>query len=69
MENFNKPASSIDEQIQTLQSRGLILTDLELAKHCLSTVSYYRLSGYFKPFQNTSEKIPSFNFNTSFEQI
>lgn len=47
-----KPFKSIDEQIQLLTSRGLIL-DVD-ARHYLQQLNYYRLSGYWRPFQEDS---------------
>lgn len=38
-----KPFMSIDDQIQLLKNRNLIITDEEKAKTVLSTVNYYRL--------------------------
>lgn len=43
---------SIEEQIELLKSRGLIISDYEVAKKTLSTINYYRLSGYLFGFRN-----------------
>ncbi len=37
---------TIDEQITLLQSRGLVIEDLSLARQALENYNYYRLSGY-----------------------
>jgi hypothetical protein len=43
---FTKPATSIDDQIALLKSRGLVIADEQRAKHYLRFVGYYRLAGY-----------------------
>jgi abortive infection bacteriophage resistance protein len=49
---FNKPATSITEQIAILRQRGLIIKDPPAAEHYLKHVGYYRLAGYWQIFQN-----------------
>lgn len=66
---FDKQALSIDEQITSLQKHGLYISDIEHAKHCLGTVGYYRLSGYFKPFRTVSTYESSFQDGSTFDQI
>jgi abortive infection bacteriophage resistance protein len=53
---YNKPALTFEEQLIKLESRGLIITDHNLAKHQLSTISYYRLSAYCYPYRVRSAK-------------
>lgn len=48
---FNKPALSIDDQIDRLKRRGMIIDDVLLARHWLTHVSYYRLRAYWLPFE------------------
>ncbi|MEI8377665.1 MAG: Abi family protein [bacterium] len=61
---FNKPALTIEKQLILLKQRGLIIEDDELAKHYLTYIGYYRLSGYMKPFQNADNSfIENFNFD------
>ena len=48
---YNKPSLSFDEQISLLSSRGLNISNPSAAKQFLSSVSYYRLSGYMLTFQ------------------
>lgn len=48
---YSKEAFTIDQHIEQLQSRGLVIQNKELAIHYLSHVSYYRLAGYWWPFQ------------------
>lgn len=67
--SFSKAAATIDEQVRILKQRNLVIADLDKAKHYLSTVSYYRLSGYFKPFQQTNSSSHLFKPKTTFENI
>ena len=41
-----KQFSTIDEQLDILKNRGLIIDDIEVARRVLSFISYYRLSAY-----------------------
>lgn len=68
---FTKPALSISEQIELLLSRGLIIVDREQAKHALTYIGYYRLSGYMLPFQHQMLEPPLHQFKqgTTFEDI
>lgn len=49
---YSKPPLNIDDQIELLKSRGLIVDDYDRAVKYLSSVSYYRLSGYMFHLQN-----------------
>lgn len=46
-----KPWKSIQDQIDLLKSRGMLITDEALAKQHLSRIGYYRLSGYYYAFR------------------
>lgn len=46
-----KPWLSIDDQIQRLTDRGMLIKDQAQAKHALTVVGYYRLSGYWYPYR------------------
>lgn len=50
---FNKQATSIDEQVDLLQKRGLIIStdEVDELKTWLSNVTYYKLSGYWFVFE------------------
>ncbi len=50
-----KPWQSTAQQLASLQARGLIIGDDKRALHYLSTLGYYRLSGYFYPFRKFGE--------------
>ena len=64
--NFTKTHLSYTEQIDLLESRGLIIKDKVLATKRLKHISYYRLSAYFLPFQQNKN---IFNFDVRFEEI
>lgn len=49
---FNKPALKLDEKINLLENRWLIIKDKEKAKHYLQHIWYFRLTWYFKFYQN-----------------
>lgn len=42
---------SLDDQIQKLKARNMLITNDEIAKDYLSRIGYYRLSGYWYPFR------------------
>ncbi|MCK4608571.1 MAG: Abi family protein [Gammaproteobacteria bacterium] len=67
-QTFAKTSIPVEKQIELLQQRGLRIDDLIKAKHRLNTVSYYRLSAYFKSFQISKEN-HNFKPNTCFDDI
>lgn len=66
MRTFKKKPLLYSQQIDLLESRGLIIADKLKTERYLSEISYYRLSAYFLPFQKHKDK---FDENTSFENI
>ncbi|GAB3203115.1 abortive infection bacteriophage resistance protein [Pontibacter aydingkolensis] len=65
---YRKAAISIDDQIEQLKSRGLIVPDEAKAKQVLENISYYRLAGYWWSMQ--SDKVShSFKSNSTFDNI
>lgn len=67
--HFTKKSLSTDEQIEILSKRGLIISDRDSAFRYLSTVSYYRLSAYFKPFQIYGDHDHHFKPNITFDRV
>lgn len=60
-QNYCKPALTIDQQLDLLVARGLTIPDRDKARHYLNYIGYYRLSGYFLTFQqSTSGTVPHF---------
>lgn len=53
---FEKPATTVSEQLSLLQRRGLIINDPSVAEYYLTHVGYYRLAGYWRFLQNDSVK-------------
>jgi abortive infection bacteriophage resistance protein len=49
---FTKQFISFQEQLEKLQSRGLIIPDMKEAEAFLSYCNYYRFSGYVLPFES-----------------
>jgi abortive infection bacteriophage resistance protein len=67
--HYTKPALSYIAQIQKLKARGLIIENDEKAEHLLSSISYYRLSGYWFPLLQDKKKHvfkPNATFETAF---
>ena len=64
--NFTKTHFTYGSQIVLLESRGLIITNKELAGKKLQHISYYRLSAYFLPFQQEKD---IFMNDTRFDEI
>lgn len=60
-----KDPKTIEQQVQILIDRGLIVDDIEFAKDFLNQVNYYRFSGYLKLFSTND----IFDINTSLEDI
>ncbi len=63
---FTKTHLTYEQQIELLESRGLLFTDKIYAKTKLEHISYYRLSAYFLPYQSEKDK---FIEGTTFEDV
>lgn len=48
---YDKPATSVDQQMELLLARGMSCQDLDIMRAFLSTVGYYRLSAYWLPLE------------------
>ena len=65
---FTKLALSINEQVEQLEKRGLIIDNMQETMHMLEHVSYYRLAGYWWPMQ--SDKLTHiFKPNSRFSDV
>ena len=53
---YDKPPTSIPEQLQHLESRGLVIADKAAASEALSCIGYYRFKGYIHPLRILPEK-------------
>ena len=52
-----KQATTLDQQITLLRSRGIIITDEQKAKEVLMDIGYYRLGFYLFPFEKSHPKL------------
>ena len=66
---YSKPALSISEQVELLESRGLTVNDREKAENYLSNISYYRFSAYLLPFQDRNSDGHTFNGGVTFDNV
>jgi len=66
---YDKPALTIDEQIDLLIKRGLSVPDRERAAHYLRYISYYRLSIYARILQVPDSTEHQFQDGTTFDDI
>jgi abortive infection bacteriophage resistance protein len=64
---FTKPPLTILEKIALLQERGLQMSDTERVANYLNHIGYFRLTGYFKYYQNTETN--QFYDETSFDKV
>jgi len=64
----NKPAYTLQQQIGLLKSRGLTFRNENAASEKLSTISYYRLKGYWWDMQDDFQN-HTFTQDTIFEDI
>lgn len=65
---YSKEILSVEQQLELLQERGLIITDHSTAKSHLQNISYYRLSGYWWSLQ-TDQIDHNFIQGTTFSEI
>lgn len=65
---FNKSPKTFDEQIDLLQSRGMVIDDRKTAHHYLSHLNYYRLTAYWLPFE-ADHASHTFKSGTNFNAV
>lgn len=51
MDKYSTPPLTIDQQIQLLKDRNLVIDDEAFARRILATIGYYRLTAYLYPFR------------------
>ena len=66
MKTYAKAPHTFDDQIALLKSRGLEINSEDKAIAYLQGINYYRLSGYFLPYQKQKN---TFDKQTTFDQI
>lgn len=64
--NYDKSPLTIPEQIDLLESRGIIFRNREIAHQHLQFISYYRLRSYALAFEEENKR---YKKGTTFEQI
>ena len=72
--SYSKPYLDINQQIALLQSRGMVISNLDFAQRSLERVGYYRLSAYYYPYRIStnnpaSPKLDDFQASTLFNQV
>jgi len=63
---YTKPHLTFEQQVDLLVSRGLVVKNRKEAVKALSSISYYRLSGYGLPFQSKKDH---YNKGTTIDQV
>lgn len=70
---YTKPHLSVPDQVQLLESRGLVVSDPAAAGRWLGVVGYYRLSGYWYPYRapgpGGTGRSDEFVAGTTFEEV
>ncbi len=66
--DFAKPAKTFEEQVQLLQSRGMIVDDLQEARFYLQHLNYYRLGAYWLDFE-LDHATHQFKPDTNFKDV
>lgn len=65
---FDKEPKSVDAQIELLRSRGMLVLDEAATRHYLLHINYYRLTGYWLPFEECRDP-HRFKPGTRFEEV
>ncbi len=68
MIEFTKPALTVEQQIELLTERGLIIRSPDRVARYLEVISFFRLSAYMRPFQE-SDSSHRFRPGVCFQQI
>lgn len=58
-----KPAKTIDEQIEILESRGIIIKNKEKARFILGNTNYYRFTAYLLPYKKEDGSFDYISFD------
>lgn len=77
---YRKPFLNIEQQIELLKERGMLIGNEEKTAQYLSKIGYYRLSGYWYQFRKTEPRqneageifthvLNNFRDNTTFAQV
>ena len=66
---YQKPPLNIDQQLEALIHRGLVVENPDRVRHYLRFIGYYRLSGYFRSFQIPGHPDHFFKKHTTFDSV
>jgi len=68
---YNKQPLTIDDMLDRLEDRGMVVGDWNRAKYYLAYIGYYRLSGYWFTFQTRDDPLNSSQFRegTNFNAV
>ena len=69
--DYTKKAHTVEQQIELLKRRGMLITDESDARHYLSHINYYRLRAYWVPFETPTKAAGdhAFRQGTSFNDV
>ena len=66
---FAKDPLTLDEQIDLLRERGMVISDAAKARTYLTNISYYRLSAYWYIFLELPQSAHKFKEGTDFHRV
>lgn len=66
---YPKPAKTVEEHVDLLKARGLVIPDEVRAKRYLRFVGYYRLAAYCKPYQVPGDVNHTFLPGSTFDNV
>lgn len=72
---YTKPYLPVADQLALIKSRGMIISDDALAESYLNKIGYYRLSGYWYPYRDSTQAggatkvLDQFRAGTKFSEI
>lgn len=67
--HYAHPPLDVNQQIELLKEKGLIIVDDKLAQHWLSHVSYFRFKQYSYKFKDYKEQDGNYIPDTTFETV
>ena len=67
--SYNKPYKSAKDLVQLLQTRGLIINDLNRAENYIRHIGYYRLSAYMYPHLELPKEKHIYKNNKTFQNV
>ena len=67
--SYNKPYKSAKDLVQLLQTRGLIINNLNRAENYIRHIGYYRLSAYMYPHLEKPKEKHVYKNNKTFQNV